>query len=134
MKRGLAQQGTEGGVMARKRVAPALRPSSTAMIGPLVRRSMMARPMATSRRRGEFSGDDAVDFKGTEERGGGGKEEGGKSRHSLTDERGAASFSTERRSKWASEGSTCWRAVRRGRGRGCLGNGRLGGCGRRRGS
>ena len=42
--------------------------------------------MATSWRRGQFSGDDAVDSKGTEERGGGGKEEGWKSRHSLTDE------------------------------------------------
>ena len=74
--------------MARKRVAPALWPSSTAASGPLVRGSIRAKRMATSWRCGEFSGDDAVDSKGTEERGGGGKEEGGKSRHSLTDEGG----------------------------------------------
>ena len=48
--------------------------------------------MATSWRCGEFSGDDAVDSKGTEERGGGGKEEGGKSRHSLTDDGGRRPF------------------------------------------
>ena len=74
--------------MVRKRVAPALRPSSTAASGPLVRGSIRAKRMATSWRCGEFSGDDAVDSKGTAERGGGGKEEGGKSRHSLTDEEG----------------------------------------------